>query len=294
MTGGQVIRAGLVGRGIGGSASPAIHEREARALGLELHYDLVDFDRLKLEDVELAVCLDRLAGQGFTGVNVTHPFKQKVMPLLDTIDPEAEAVGAVNCVIFDGTKLHGLNSDVSGFAFLLAHELGDARISCVAQIGAGGAGSAAAFALLSAGAGEIRLYDALHQRAQGLAQRLASSFPTAKVVVAARPGDAIEGADGIVQTTPVGMEAHPGMPFDPELVDRGQWLADIIYFPRETELVRAVKASGVRAVGGSAMVVGQASEPFRRFTGHEPDRERMLMSFLASDRAASASEVSAR
>jgi shikimate dehydrogenase len=283
----SLIRAGLIGRGIGGSASPSIHQGEGSALGLNLRYELFDFDRLGLEDDDLGPFLDRLANEGHAGANVTHPFKQAVIPLLDALDPPAELLGAVNCISFSGGAKRGFNSDMSGFAFLLEYELAEAKMDCVAQVGAGGAGSATAFALLSSGVRQLRLFDTAHSRAHDLEARLGRSFPTAGIVVSDTPEAALNGADGIVQTTPIGMDAHPGTPFDPALVGQNQWLADIIYFPRETELVRAVKARGVRAVGGSTMVVGQASQPFRLFTGHEPDRERMLASFLAADRSCS-------
>ena len=283
MTDPAPIRTGLLGRGIGGSASPAIHEREAAAIGIALRYELIDFDRLALADDELGAQIDKLASEGFTGVNVTHPFKQAVIPLLDEIEETAQILGAVNCVSFSDGRKRGLNSDLPGFAFLLEHDLAGAALGIVAQIGAGGAGSATAFALLAAGTRDLRLCDTSRARAAELAVRLTAAFPLARIAVTDNPADAIAGADGVVQATPIGMEAHPGMPFDPALLEAHQWLADIIYFPRETELVQAAKERGLRAVGGSAMVIGQASEPFRRFTGCEPDRERMLAEFFAAD-----------
>lgn len=279
------IRAGLIGRGIQASSSPAIHEREARAAGVALTYHLIDFDQMGLGDDALGAQLETLAGLGFSGVNVTHPFKQAVMPLLDEIEDTAAALGAVNCVAFRNGRSYGFNSDWTGFAFLLEHELGDAAQRCVAQLGAGGAGSATAYALLARGVEELRLCDTAAERAGDLAARLQAQFPAARIIVTGDPAAAITGAEGVVQATPIGMKVHPGVPFDPNLLDPGQWLADIIYFPRETELVLAAKARGVRAVGGSAMVVGQASAPFRQFTGCEPDRERMLREFLAADLA---------
>jgi shikimate dehydrogenase len=282
----RTILAGLVGRGIRASASPAIYMREAAAQGLSLRYDLVDFDALAYEDSCLGAQLDKLAARGYAGINITYPFKQAVIELLDEVDETARALGAVNCVAFREGRKIGLNSDWQGFAYLIEMELGGRALGTVTQVGAGGAGSATAYALLAAGTQELRICDTDGERAGALVERLSAQFPAATVRTLAELETALEGADGIVQATPVGMASHPGTPFDPDLLRPEQWLADIIYFPRETELVREALARGLHAVGGSDMVIGQASLPFEYFTGHAADRERMLAAFLAADNAA--------
>lgn len=278
-------RAGLIGRGIGASASPAIHMREAEAQGLSLSYELIDFDALGLPDSALGERLDHVAQLGFRGVNITHPFKQAVIDLLDEVEPTASALGAVNCVAFENGRKVGFNSDWQGFRFLLETDLPDASLDCVAQIGAGGAGSATAYALLSCGARELRICDKSAERRTQLLDRLAKAFPQAHLSACDDAAEALDGADGVVQATPVGMASHPGVPFDPQLLSDNQWLADIVYFPRQTELVLAAKERGLAAVGGSAMVIGQAAQPFGRFTGFVPDTARMLDAFLSNDAA---------
>ncbi|MBT0668170.1 shikimate dehydrogenase [Novosphingobium profundi] len=270
------LTAGLIGRGILASQSPAIHEAEAFDHGVALAYMLVDFDHLGLDDAALGDTLAFLRGVGLTGVNITHPFKQCVIPLLDEVDATAQALGAVNCVRFEEGRTIGFNSDWVGFCWLLESELPGRSLERVAQTGAGGAGSATAWALLSMGTRELRLHDVSYERSTALAERLRAHFPEARVEVCDHAAEAIAGADGVVQSTPVGMTDHPGMPFAAELLRAGQWLADVIYFPRESELVLAARARGLAAVGGEAMVVGQAADPFRRFTGLEPDRARMM------------------
>ena len=283
MTARPDILAGLVGRGIGASASPAIHMREAAAQGIALRYDLIDFDALELEDGALGVQLDSLAAGGYAGVNITHPFKQAVIPLLDEVDATALALGAVNCVVFRGARKIGYNSDWLGFAYLVESELAGHSTETVVQVGAGGAGSATAYALLSSGTRDLRICDSDESRAQALAERLAALFQGARLSSAPAIDAALTGADGVVQATPVGMASHPGVPFEPALLSPGQWLADIIYFPRATELVQAARARGLHAVGGSAMVIGQASLPFECFTGQPANRQRMLADFLAAE-----------
>ena len=267
---------GLLGRGITASSSPKIHEDEARELGLPLSYSLFDFDVLGLADEALGDVLADVAGRGFSGVNITHPFKQAVIPLLDEVDDIASSLGAVNCVTFRDGRMVGSNSDWIGFQFMLDRALPGHGRDTVAQIGSGGAGSATAFALLKSGTGELRIHDASQDRIEALAGRLRAAFPHVEVIACETPEDAIAGTCGIVQSTPVGMEDHPGMPFDPDLLDSKQWLADVIYFPRETELLKAARERGLATADGAPMVIGQAAEAFRLFTGLEPDRDRML------------------
>ena len=277
------IRVGLLGRGITASASPAIHEAEAARLGLALTYELFDFDALGLADDALAGMLEQLVQRGFSGVNITHPFKQAVIPILDELEPTAASLGAVNCVTFRDGCMYGSNTDWVGFQFMLDLKLPRARRDIVAQIGSGGAGSATAFALLQSGTRELRIHDSFAARTITLANRLQSAFPDAHIIDCATPAAAIAGADGVVQTTPVGMEQHPGMPFDPALLSSDQWFADVIYFPRETELLKAARKRGMATADGAPMVIGQAAEAFLRFTGVEPDRDWMLATLDAAD-----------
>lgn len=273
------VSVGLIGRGIAQSESPAIHEVEARAQGLSLIYHLVDFDALGFADDKLPLVLNFLAGIGFAGVNITFPFKQAVLGLLDEINPTAAALGAVNCVAFaDGRKV-GWNSDWTGFGWLLESELPNAKLDLVAQLGAGGAGSAVAYALLKAGVRTLRLFDRSVERSHALKVRLEPLFPQQTIEVSASAEAAIEGASGLVQATPIGMAHHPGLPCDPRILSAQQWVADVIYFPRETALLKAARVLSLRTANGEAMVIGQAAEAFRMFTGMEPDRGRMAQAF---------------
>jgi len=271
---------GLIGRGIGKSQSPTIHEAEARHLGIALVYRIVDFDALGLEDDKLAEVVRFLAGIGWSGCNVTHPFKQSVIACCDSLSDEAAALGAVNTLLFRDGRITGDNTDWIGFSGMVQSHFGSVRGLSVAQVGAGGAGSATAYALARLGVSELALFDPSIERCEQLVARLAPKFPGCRFEVCDTAARAIAGRQGIVQTTPVGMAAHPGAPFLPDLMNSGQWLADVIYFPPETELLAAARAKGMVAANGAAMVVGQAAEAFRLFTGQEPDTERMLASML--------------
>jgi shikimate dehydrogenase len=269
---------GLLGRGIAGSRSRQMHEREASALRMQLVYRLIDFDSVGLKDSDLGKMIAMAETLGFAGVNVTHPYKQAVIAHLDSLAPNAAALGAVNTVRFSNGKRTGHNTNWSGFASLVQTHIGADPRGKIAQIGAGGAGSATAYALLRSGA-DVAIYDPEPGKAAELATRLSPLFADRRISAASSPEAAIDGATGITQTSPVGMAAHPGLPFDPGLLCAGQWLIDIIYFPAETELVQAAKARGVRAIGGSGMAVYQAARAFEIFTGVSPDTARMLGDF---------------
>ncbi len=270
---------GLVGRGIGLSRSPAMHEREAARLGLSCAYVLIDFDALSLQDADLAAALDAAASLGFSGLNVTYPFKQAVMPLLDAVAEDAAAIGAVNTVVL-GARRTGHNTDAWGYAQSFRATMADVPLERVALIGAGGAGSAVAHALAELGAGRIAIVDQDPGRADDLATRLNRAGRVAAVATDART--ALADADGTVNTTPVGMAKHPGMPFDAGLLRPGLWVSDVIYFPQETELLRRARALGCRTLPGIGMAIGQAARAFELFTGRTADMRAMADHFEAA------------
>jgi shikimate dehydrogenase len=282
MAAGAKIRIGLLGRGIGASLTPIMHEAEGRRLGLDYRYDLIDFDRLGLADADLGAVLEQAVMRGYWGLNVTYPFKQDIIPLLDDLAPEAAAIGAVNTVVLrQGTRM-GHNSDCWGFAQSLRAGLGQVAIDHVVQIGAGGAGAAVAHALAQLGAIAIDIVDADPPRAEALARQIAVSHGIqAQGLSPGQLGEVIGLAAGIVNATPVGMEKLPGLPFDPALLRPRQWVADIIYFPRETELLRQARALGCRTLPGGGMAVHQAVRAFRLFTEIEPDGTEMGRTFAA-------------
>jgi shikimate dehydrogenase len=213
---------------------------------------------------------------GFAGLNVTHPFKQRVIPLLDGLSDDAARIGAVNTVSFRDGRSMGFNTDYLGFAETLRRRLSGARFGNVVQLGAGGAGSATARALLDHGVGALHIHDVDHHRAQSLADSLRSDFGISRVTVPSDLSRALASADGLVNATPVGMVGHVGSPVSRELVRPPMWVVDIVYFPLETELLRQAAQAGCRTVNGVPMVVFQAAAAFDIFTGMRADRERML------------------
>lgn len=272
---------GLLGAGIAGSLTPRLHEAEADRLGLSYAYRIIDLNLMD-QDAGRSAALVRSAMQlGYDGLNVTHPSKQLVQAGLDRLSHEARVLGAVNTITFDGEKAIGHNTDHIGFLSGLRAGLPQAAINAVVQIGAGGAGAAVAYALLSAGTEQLVIADIEVARAESLAERLVPHFPGRRIsplrTDAVRPS--IVEADGVVNTTPVGMEGHPGMPVDPALLHSGLWVADVIYRPLETDLLKAARARGCLVLDGGRMAVGQAVAAFELFTGVRPNANRMLEAF---------------
>jgi shikimate dehydrogenase len=270
--------AGLIGAGIQPSKSPALHTDEAREHGLECTYELLDVDRFKEGEAALPRLLDEAEQRGFAGVNITHPCKQAVIPLLTSLSADATALGAVNTVIFqDGARI-GYNTDWLGFSESLTRGLPNADLHHVLIAGAGGAGAAIAYALLRGSAERVAIFDTESERADGLAEKMQTIFPRA-CVRSTPTVDIVGECTGLVNCSPVGMERYPGAPVPVEFLQKDQWVADIVYFPIETVLLKAARARGCATLDGGGMVVFQAAEAFRLFTGLQPDHDRMLRRF---------------
>lgn len=272
---------GLIGRGIGASRSPRMHEREGQRLGTILSYAPLDFDRYGVGDSQLGDVLDAAEEQGFSGVNVTHPFKQAVIDHLTDLAPDAAAIGAVNTVVFRDSRRIGHNTDAWGFAESLKRNLPGVALEKVVLFGAGGAGAAVGYALLECGTRFLDVHDPADARATHLAERLSQRFGRT-VVPIADYATAIRRASGVVNATPIGMDKYPGMPFDPESLATSQWVADIVYFPAETELLRRARQRGCRTLPGTGMAIFQAVKAFEHFTQITPDPDAMARHFEAA------------
>lgn len=266
------VLVGLIGANIMGSLSPALFADAFAAAGIDGFYHLMDVDRLPGRS--LARLLDAIRTAGFVGTNITFPFKQDIIPLLDAIDPQAAQVGAVNTVAIapDG-RTTGYNFDRPGFRHSFEESLGrdSAKGATVMQVGAGGAGRAVAFALMDLGVGLLIVHDLDGARANGLKADLAAHYGAACCRVTSDLEADIAAADGVVNATQVGMRGFPGNPIPVAPLRASHWAADVIYTPIQTVFLEAAAAKGARVLNGGGLCVHQAVEAFRLFTGIEPD-----------------------
>ncbi|NDW52484.1 shikimate dehydrogenase [Aliiroseovarius sp. PrR006] len=274
------MKAALIGHNIGGSLTPDMHVAEAKAQGFAYDYQRFDtatppFDGMTLKDI-----LHRAEADGMVGVNVTHPFKADAASLMHELSETAQALGAVNTVLFKNGLWVGHNTDYVGFRSALRSEMPMASIAKVLLVGAGGAGGAVALALIDQGCGALCVTDTSVDRAEALAARLQAARPRAQIQVAR----SFENADstslsGVVNATPIGMDAHPGVAFDPTQLAPACWVADIIYFPRETELLKQAASRRLRTMDGSGMAIFQAAAAFHLMTGKTASPQRMSEQF---------------
>jgi shikimate dehydrogenase len=251
-----------------------MHEEAAAALGLRCHYQLIEV--AGADRAALRAMLDGVRRLGFAGVNVTFPYKEAVVDLLDELAPRAAAMQAVNTVVVRDGRLVGHNTDMTGFARAVAGLVADSGGGSVALIGAGGVGKAIAFALASLGASEIRIFDAERDKADRLAGMLREHQG---IVVAESIDAALDGAVGLVNGTPVGMLPSRGMPVPESLLHAGLWVADAVYSPLWTPLLLAARAKGARIMTGRELAICQAADAFELFTGLVPSTTVMADAF---------------
>jgi len=264
---------GLIGAPIAHSASPAMHERAAEALGLRGHYQLIEV--AGADAAGLAMMLEGVRRLGFAGVNVTFPYKEAVVPLLDELAPAAATMAAVNTVVAREGRLIGHNTDTTGFARAVAPLLAPSG-NAVAVIGTGGVGKAIAFALASLKVTDLRIFDSEPARAEKLAALLAKHGGAR---VATSVEDALRGATGLVNGTPVGMLPNRDTPVPTSLLRENLWVADAVYSPLITPLLAAAQAKGARIMTGRELAIYQAADAFELFTGLAPSTEIMGEAF---------------
>jgi len=272
---------GLIGAGIQASRTPVMHEREAAEHGLHCEYKLIDLEKRGVSGDALPDLLEEAERGGFAGLNITHPCKQSVLPFLTNISADADAIGAVNTVVFSNGQRFGHNTDWLGFRDGFLRGLRGASLERVVQLGAGGGGAATAYALLKMGAGRVDIVDPDQARCRALVDRYRAAFGPDRIFASTDVEACLALADGLVHATPTGMKSHPGLPLPGSLLRSSLWVAEIVYFPLETELLRAARAAGCRTLDGSGMAVHQAIEAFRLFSGLEADAERMHRHFFA-------------
>lgn len=267
--------AGLIGHGVKPSLTPEMHEREAARHGIRYVYKTVDLTA-EVPQQRLRELLDAAVELGFDGLNVTHPVKQAMVPLVDEVTDAVAAIGALNTILVRDGRTSGHNTDVTGFERSFREGLPDAALTQVVLLGAGGAGTAVAHALARLSVRHLVVVDPDAARADRLVRSLPPGLDLD--VATALPQDVpdvIAAASGLVNATPLGMAAHPGPPLDVALLRPDLWVADIVYRPVVTELLHAARTRGCQTLPGTGMAVHQAADAFELITGREADRSAM-------------------
>lgn len=273
------LRVGLIGSDIGKSLTPAMHMREGQLCGINYSYDLIDLDVLGASPADLPELIDRAESDGFSGLNITHPCKQAAISHVHSLSADADALNSINTIVFEDGRRIGHNTDWSGFSRGFKRGLSSAAVGTAVQLGAGGAGVAVAHAMASLGTTTLHVFDLDIGRAEALVAQLSERHPACRFVVGSDLAEALSSADGLVHATPTGMAKHPGTPLDVSLLKPHQWVAEIVYFPLETELLKQAAALGCRTLSGGGMAVFQAVGAFELFTGIAPDAGRMIAHF---------------
>lgn len=266
-----VIRLGLIGDNIAVSQAPRLHRLAGLQNGREVTYDrLVPRELGQDHATILADC----AAQGYRGLNITYPYKEKVAALVRISDPMVRRLGAVNTVLFEPTGAEGHNTDHSGFISAYRAARGGTPPGATLLIGTGGVGRAIAFALVALDASEIRLADRDIQKADVLASELKAAKPGLRVTVGRDASEMSEGAEGLINATPVGMTGHPGSPL-PKSAIAGAWGFDAVYTPVETEFLAAAQAAGLQVISGYELFIWQGVDAWKLFTGLPLDVARL-------------------
>ena len=270
---------GLIGAGIGASLTPAMHEREGDLHGMRYLYNRIDLLDLNLDLSALPELLLAAERMGFAGLNITHPCKQEVIQYLDEVSEEAAAIGAVNTIVFSPQGRIGYNTDATAFLRSFQSEIGTEGIDNIILIGAGGAGTAVAHVLAESGIKRLTIFDIRQDSARKLVEKLQSKYTGILVDVGVDMRSAMGSADGVINATPMGMASEPGIALSPQLLRPSMWVADIVYFPIETELLRHARSLGCKTMDGGGMAVYQAAGSFQLFTGTAADSSRMVRHF---------------
>ncbi len=258
----------MIGHPVAHSLSPAIHAAAFAATGLD--WTFVAFD-VAPADGPLAV--DAMRRLGIAGMSVTTPHKESVISALDELTPAARALGAVNCISWNGERLVGDNTDGDGLLLSLRHDLAiDVAGRRCAVLGAGGAARSVIAALVAAGADDVVVVNRSHDRAVTAA---AVGGARARVGTAAD----VEAASLVINATTVGMgtpdRPDASMPISPDTVHAGAFAVDLVYHPLETPWLAALRSRGVDASNGLGMLVGQAALAFRRWTSLDAPYDAM-------------------
>jgi shikimate dehydrogenase len=268
---------GLIGDNIAASRSPLLHTLVGRQNGMAVRYDRLVPPQMGMD---FEAVFEQARAQGYRGVNVTYPYKERVCAQVQVDDPLVRAVGAVNTVIFEAEGARGHNTDFSGFMAAYRRVRGEAAPGTVVMIGTGGVGRAVAFGLAGLGARELRLMDRAPEKAEALAEALQAVAPEMKISIWIDPAKAAKGATGVINCTPVGMVGYEGTPLPRAAMVGAEWAFDAVYTPVETEFLQDAAAEGLAVLSGWELFFYQGVHAWAHFAGKPLDEAALRDALL--------------
>lgn len=262
----RTVRLGLIGDNIATSRAPDLHHAAARICGIDVVYERLVPRNLGLH---FEGVVERAQRHGFRGLNITHPYKESVVRLVTVADPTVNAIGACNTVLF-GEPTVGLNTDYTGYISAFRGRFHGMQPGMVAMAGSGGVGKAVAFALVQLGAKSLTLFDVDAQKSNALVAAVKHQ-KNMTVRIAPSLYDACDGADALINCTPLGMSGYRGNAFDGIRLKGRAWIFDAVYTPVRTPFVKEGELAGVEVLSGYELFLYQGIHAFELFTGLQVD-----------------------
>lgn len=272
------LKLGLIGDNIAASRAPLLHRLAGEQNGM-----LVTYDRLVPKDMgePFDTVFERCPERGYRGINVTYPYKERAAAKVAIADPLVRAIGAVNTVLFEMSGPQGFNTDYSGFIAACRGLQEDMEPGICCLIGTGGVGRAMAFGLVALGAHEIRLVDRDGAKAQALADDLRAAQSGTSVQVFSDVAAAADGADGLLNATPVGMVGHEGTPLEKAHMAGARWAFDAVYTPVDTQFLKDAEAAGLAILSGYELFIHQGLHAWTHFAAKPLDEARLRNALAA-------------
>ena len=257
------MKIGLIGNNISSSNASDIHIRLAKIFKIPLEYLL--FDLKDKEENYFVVLLEELRVAGFKGVNITFPFKEKVIKHVDSISKNSRNVGSANTLIFK-KKITAQNTDYTGFLKTYNFHFGKKKPGTILILGAGGVSRAVTFALASLGVEKIFLIDKDKLKVDSLSRDLSLLNINCVVTKPDQIEKIISSFDGIINCTPVGHYDFPGCPLGNLMPNKKQWIFDAVYTPAKTNFIKKGEQVGAKIISGIDLFIFQAIDAFLYFT----------------------------
>lgn len=271
----MALKMSLVGSGIQHSRMPQLQEYLGKLAGVEVSYSRVDGSLM--DEFDPTTFVRQAISEGYSGLNITHPYKQAIVPLVDEACVDGhELIGSYNTLKFENSEVLAANTDFSGFIRTYNKYREEQSPGKVYLVGAGGVGRAIALALARLGCTELFIHDRQEAQAASLAGLLQQQGVNARTVHDNETSYAIRHSTGLVNCTQVGMYNHPGSAINLALIGDQQWAFDAVYTPMGTAFLKSCREKNLQCLSGFDLWLYQGVDAFRIFTGKDIEPDVML------------------